>query len=188
METENLTHENLDGFADPEHFPWDRQPRESEKAFKAFKIFREHDGQRTSHVVDEQLQCSGQNIRRWAKKWKWHERAREWDIYQDRIAQEAIIRERLKMIERHAQQGRTLQGIAAQQLLKLQQLQADPQRKLEPLSVRDIAYLMEVGTRMERRALGEPDGKAVPKIEVLVELDEPPAEEKELLHPAGIPQ
>src|SRR5690349_566561 len=93
-----------DSLIDPElqHHVWDRLWGESHKAFAAFAIYRNLPSTRTYQQVADQLHCNGSNIRRWARQWNWYARARQWDIYQDRIAQEAQVRERRLMAERQA--------------------------------------------------------------------------------------
>src|SRR5579864_3240087 len=84
---------------------WDRQPKESRKAFDAFVIYRHLPDNRGLQLVANQLHCSGANVRRWAARWNWNARARDWDIYQDQLTQEATVRERRRMAERHARCG-----------------------------------------------------------------------------------
>jgi hypothetical protein len=88
--------------------PWDRQPQESHKAFAAFTLYRDLAPDRTLQKVAEELRCSGANVRRWALRWNWRYREREWDIFQDQRAQELQIRERMRMVQRQAQTGMTM--------------------------------------------------------------------------------
>jgi hypothetical protein len=64
---------------------WDRQRGETEKAFRAFAAYRDQHAARTFEAVAGMLQCSGANVRRWAKKWNWVERVRAFDIHVDKI-------------------------------------------------------------------------------------------------------
>lgn len=147
---------------------WDRQPQESHKAFAAFIIYRNLAGDRTYQEVAQMLRCSGSNIRRWAAKWAWNFRAREWDIYQDQKAQEAQIRERVRMAERQAQTGMTMQSIAAAEMGRLRSsLEASEPGKRRELSASEIAKFMEIGSKIERSARGEPGADSVAKIEVI---------------------
>ncbi len=150
--------------ADPElqAKEWDRQPRESAKAFQGFSLYRNLAEKRTYQQVAEQLHCNGSNIRRWATKWNWYERAREWDIHQDRIAQEVQVGERRKMAERQASIGMQFQSVAAMELGKLRQklengvLDEKTGKTIEfSLSAREIAKLAEMGSELERRSRGE---------------------------------
>src|SRR5207245_1333250 len=78
--------------------PWDRLAGESHKAFNAFTHYRDLAERRTFQQVAEKLQCSGANVRRWAKKWRCYDRARDWDVEQDQQYQ-ASHRERKRMRE-----------------------------------------------------------------------------------------
>src|SRR6266513_221186 len=73
---------------------WDRQPKESRRAFEAFTVYRNLPGNRRLQLVADQLHCSGANIRRWSSRWDWYDRVRQWDIHVDQLTQEAEIRDR----------------------------------------------------------------------------------------------
>ncbi|HST09087.1 MAG TPA: hypothetical protein VLL05_01825 [Terriglobales bacterium] len=77
----------------PETQSWERLPKETEKAFRAFIIYRGLADHRLAPVA-QQLNCSVANVFRWADKYDWKERARQWDIYNDRLAQQAEIKDR----------------------------------------------------------------------------------------------
>jgi len=148
--------------------PWDRQPQESHKAFAAFTVYRDLAGDRTYQEVAQKLHCSGANVRRWAAKWNWYSRAYEWDKYRDEKAQEAQIRERMHMAERQAQTGMTMQSIAAAEMERLRSsLETTEPGKRRRLSASEIAKFMEIGSRIERSARGEPGADSVAKIEVI---------------------
>jgi hypothetical protein len=161
--------------------PWDRQPQESHKAFAAFVIYRNLAGDRTYQEVAQMLRCSGSNVRRWAAKWAWNFRAHEWDTYQDQKAQEALIRERVRMAERQAQNGMTMQSIAAAEMERLlSSLEASKLGKRRGLSASEIAKFMEIGSRIERSARGESGADSVAKIEVIFGNSEDDDEEFEV--------
>jgi hypothetical protein len=148
--------------------PWDRQPQESHKAFAAFTLYRDLAGDRTLQKVAEELRCSGANVRRWALRWNWRYREREWDIYQDQKAQEAQIRERMRMAQRQAQTAVSMQNIAATEMEKLRRsLETGENGKNHRLSPSEIARFMEIGSRIERSARGEPSADSVAKIELI---------------------
>jgi hypothetical protein len=148
--------------------PWDRQPQESHKAFAAFTLYRDLAGDRTLQRVAEELRCTGANVRRWASRWNWRYREREWDIYQDQRAQEAQIRERMLMAARQAQTAVSMQNIAAAEMEKLRtSLDTSEPGKRRGLSPSEIAKFLEVGSRIERNARGEPGADSVAKIELI---------------------
>jgi hypothetical protein len=117
---------------------WDCQAGESSKAYNAFCAYRDAASARTFELVAAQLRCSGANIRRWAKKWNWVDRARAFDIYIDTIEREALIRERLAMKKRMARQGVEMQVVAADALTELQRLMKDKEGPIH-LTASDIA-------------------------------------------------
>lgn len=141
---------------------WDRRCHESAKAFQAFTLYRDLSERRTYQKVAEQLRCNGSNIRRWSTRWSWYERARQWDVYQDQIAQEAHSRERREMAERQASIGVELQRIAQIELAKLRKKLQNGIRDEKTggttdfsLSPREIARLAEVGSTLERRSYSD---------------------------------
>lgn len=149
---------------------WDRQRGESPKAFAAFVIYRDLEGNRSLQDVANKLRCSRANIARWASKWQWYDRAREWDIHRDQLHQEGQIRERVRMGERVAREGMALQALAIDALQRLQEQVRQGEYDLSPL---ECARLMEIGARLESSVRGEPDKQQFTKIEVIVALDDP---------------
>ena len=74
-------------------------PRESNKAYEAFCIYRDLGAGRTLKAVARKLQKSYTIIRRWKVEWNWGERAGAWD---NCIAEQAIKKaagEYAKMLE-----------------------------------------------------------------------------------------
>ncbi len=168
-----------DGKKNPqaEEEPWDRQPGESAKAYRAFQIYRDKQADRTYEFVAGVLQCSGANVRRWAKRWNWIDRARAYDTHLDRIERDALSRERLAMKKRMARQGIDMQTAAADGLAELQRLIKRKKRPVR-LNASDIARLAEVGGKLERYARGddeEPNGT----FEIRVRIEDPPADNAE---------
>ena len=160
-----------------EEKPWDRQPGETSKAYRAFALYRDKQADRTFEFVARELRCSGANIRRWAKQWDWTGRVRAYDILVDRIELDALSRDRLAMRERMARQGIDMQAAAAEGLSELQRL---IKRKTRPLrlSAADIARLAEVGGKLERYARGE-DDESYGTFEIRVHIDDPPPDNAE---------
>jgi hypothetical protein len=160
-----------------EEKPWDRQPGESAKAYRAFTLYRDKQADRTFESVAGVLRCSGTNIRRWAKRWDWTHRVRAYDIHLDRIDLEALSRERLTMKKRMARQGIDMQAAAADALSELLRLIKRKKRPLR-LSASDIARLAEVGGKLERYARGE-DDESYGTLEIRVHIDDPPPDNVE---------
>jgi hypothetical protein len=173
---------------------WDRQPHESSKAFDAFTKYRDAAAGRKLQNVAEELHCSGANVRRWAARWNWYARAREWDIHLNQDLQATQIRERKRMAERQAQDGVLLQNIALLEANKLRNRlengvldPRDPEGKRmikHQLTVNEIAKLYDVGMRAERSARGDPDEDQVARVEFIIETCEPDPDDQEALEEA----
>jgi len=176
----------LEAETDPELLahPWDRMANESHKAFYAFTLYRDLPANRTYQLVADKLRCAGSNVRRWARKWDWYSRAREWDMYQDRVAQEVQIRERRRMVERQAELGVMLQNVARMEMRKLQKKLEEGvaitdekgEKRFVDCSLKsyEIARLAEIGSVLERRARAADDQERPQQINVIFEMDEPP--------------
>lgn len=154
--------------------PWDRQPRESSRAFAAFAIYRDLASKRTYQQVANRLGCNGSNIRRWASEWAWYARAFEWDKFLDQLDRETYSYERHRMSDRLAKEGMALQAIGMDGLQKLQERVRKNEHRL---TTTECVRLIEGGARIEREARGEPDQQQVPKMEVIYLWDAPPPDE-----------
>jgi len=175
---------------------WDRRQGETRKAFRAFTLYRDQPDKRGFKEVGAQLNCSVQNVFKWAKKYDWYNRVRAWDVHEDQQAQEAQIRERRAMAERIAHSGKRLQDVALAQLEKLcDRLEngkpdpADPEtdpakkRRIYPeLTPYQIARMYEVGVKSERVGRGEPDPDSpnnYAKFELVISTNPPVVEDPE---------
>ncbi|WP_319461270.1 hypothetical protein [Micromonospora sp. RTP1Z1] len=134
--------------SEPEILPWDRQPREPEKAYGYFVLYRDLGRTRTVAKVAEQVHKSRDYLHKLATRWKWVQRAQAWDREEDRLYVEGLAEQRRDMARRHARVASALQ---AKLVARLQTLDAS---KLTP---GDVARWLEVSTRVERLALGLPD-------------------------------
>lgn len=103
----------------PTRNPWDRLDDETDKAFAAFCIYRDlGPSARSLRVVSDEVygsipaakrqRASGQ-INKWSSQHRWVERAKAWDAEQDRLAQEAFLRENLERRRQIAKDAATIQ-------------------------------------------------------------------------------
>lgn len=136
----------------PETQPWDRLPHETLKAFQAFAMFRSLDKRGLTPVARE-LKCSVQNVFKWSAKYDWNERARAWDIFNDRLAQLEEVKERAAMRKRFIQQGVAMQKLAVIGLNEMSEL-ANIGGKLR-LSAGEITALSKTGSELEERGRGD---------------------------------
>ncbi|MEM9467969.1 MAG: hypothetical protein AAGA90_21555 [Actinomycetota bacterium] len=82
------------------------------------------------------------------QKYGWADRVRAWDEWVDEEARRELARDAVEMRRRHARAARALQGKALERLQTLD---------VSELSPKDLVRYLEVGTQIERRALGDPD-------------------------------
>lgn len=134
--------------SEPATLPWDRQPREPEKAYAYFGIYRDLGRTRTVAKVAAEVHKSRDYLHKLASTWRWVQRAQAFDREQDRLYGEGLAERRRDMADRHARIASALQ---AKIVARLQSLDAS---RLTP---GDIARWLEVATRIERLALGLPD-------------------------------
>lgn len=149
----------------PDILPWERQPDESSKAFRAFVAYRdlppdERSIQRAYETAyGRELEDRGQipgHMKRWCSGYDWVRRARAWDNERDRLAREAEIRADQEAIvamrKRHIGVAQSMQTLAAMALKDMIE-----KARIAEITPFQIARLMSEGTRIERLARGEPD-------------------------------
>ena len=125
---------------------WERQPRESAKAFEAFVTYRDMGFSRTYTAVAKQLQKSCTLIRRWSGEYNWSDRVAAWDIEQDRINRERQIQEIAKMRSRHTRLAESMLVKAAKALQKLSE---------EDMKPSDITRMVDIAAQLERISRGD---------------------------------
>ena len=87
---------------------WDRQQGESDKAYAAFKIYCEQGEERGVRKVAQECNKSASLIGRWSTKWKWVERATEYDSF---VFQQDLKQNRKKYETYRANKKKTLEAI-----------------------------------------------------------------------------
>ena len=128
----------------PPRNPWDRQPQETDPAWKAFANYRDQGLTRSIYKTADQLNAQIGNIKNWSAKHKWRTRATAYDIEQDRQDQIWLAQERRKALKKHVQQAQALQSVW---IRRLQTLNPDDLTPSETLRFAEIA------TKLERDAL-----------------------------------
>jgi hypothetical protein len=99
------------------------------------------------------LNCSKQNIWRWATRWKWNERCVAYDRHWDAIHLQELIAERREMKRRQGRFAVDMQGICLSQIEELLR-RAEEGQPLN-LTVPQMARFIELGAKLERDARGE---------------------------------
>lgn len=121
--------------------PWERQPKESEKAYDAFVLYREMGEGRTLQSVADELRKSYTLIRRWKDTWAWKDRVRAYDNDLQEKAHKTAVKKVRQMADRHISIALKLQEKALEALEKTNAEDIDPKNLL--------AFLREA-TRLER--------------------------------------
>lgn len=147
--------------------PWEKQPRESRKAYAAFSIYRDMGPlERSLAKVARQVGRSRGMMERLSVRWQWVFRVEQYDAHEDRLRREALRKEQEEMLRRHA----GLAALAIQKvILRLRggkdriitaegQQQEVPVLALHPneMDAQDLARLADVAVKIERLARGLP--------------------------------
>lgn len=121
--------------------PWERQKGESEKAFEAFKIYRDMGEERSVSAVGKRLAKSRNLMDRWKDRWNWKERVRAYDNELEKQAKAKAVKEYQAMTERHIKIAVQLQKKALEALNNLE---------IETMSAKDIKEFIKMATDLER--------------------------------------
>jgi hypothetical protein len=125
--------------------PWERQAGEWARAHVAFRLFRDlSPAERRIETVAEQTQMSERQVRAWAARWDWRDRAEAWDDERYRIEDQERLDAIRQMHANHRQAGRAAMFKALQALNTL-----DP----TAMPAGAVARLLELGARLERNTL-----------------------------------
>src|ERR671930_1171945 len=151
---------------------WERQHGETSKAFRAFCLYRDLRHERTYAKVAEMCgQRSDTQIRRWAGKYRWHERVLSFDNWEVREEHKRQVREAAAMRRRQANLGLKVQEVA------LERLNSMTSEQIKKLPGGIVAKLVEIGTKVERIARGEIDETQALPINVIIGRRPPQNEE-----------
>lgn len=127
---------------------WDRLIRESTVAHAAFMAYVAAGEQRSIRKLATELGRGVRQLAEWSSKYDWVRRAADWDADQDRVFVEEMRAERKRIARQHA---RIAGAMLAKAVERLQSLDASS------LSPRDLVYIVEVATKVERQAVGAGD-------------------------------
>lgn len=122
----------------PELKIWERQPGETEKAYSAFKIFLEMED-RSILKVAKWLSVTVQNIRKWANKYNWLERAAAYD---------SSIVERTRQLKIEAIKESLQRKIGIADKLEQKALKALEEISLSRISGRTIVEMLTLANQL----------------------------------------
>ena len=133
--------------------PWERQRGESHPSFEGFVLYRDMAVPRSLAKVAKSLGKSTAIIGRWATRDAWVLRVEGYDRDTDRkhLAEQAV--ERRKMHVRHGQIARLALNKVSTWLMEL------TEDRVLAMTPGDITRLLDVATKHERIAMGEPDSR-----------------------------
>lgn len=140
----------------PGRNPWERQKRETGKAWEAFLTYRTMGPARTYVDVARELGKVESQIRRWAHLWRWIDRVELWDREQLQRLESDDAAALAEMKARHRDQAKSLQGIGLAKFAEF--VGGDGKIKTSELanvSVTEARRLIAEGVRMERMTYGE---------------------------------
>jgi len=99
--------------------PWERLLEESPKAYAAFRAFLDQGAARSYAGVARALRKHESQIRRWAGRFVWLERAHAWDLAQSREVELLLRQEREQQARRRLRHGEQLERMAMAGLAQL---------------------------------------------------------------------
>lgn len=123
--------------------PWDRRPKESARAYEAFRRFRDLGPLRTLDMLTSD-ELRHQTVREWSRRHDWKDRATAWDDAAHRLDDARRLEEIRGMHDRHQRAGRAsmAKALAALSLVRP-----------EDIPPYAAARLLELGARLERDTL-----------------------------------
>jgi hypothetical protein len=154
--------------AKPQQHAWQQLPRETDKAYEAFVVYRNLEPrERSLSRVSSELAKSVPLIKRWSSQWEWVERARDWDNYQEMRRLEKRIEEKQQMDERHLKIIRAARNKAVEALTNMD---------TETLAKNafELRNWISEFIKLERLVLGEPESieERREKVEIKASIEE----------------
>lgn len=132
---------------------WERQPKESPRAYQYFEVYRDLGVSRSvskvyQKCIDEGRKVNKSYLLRLSQRYQWVQRAAAWDDYQAQLAAQQREKEYQERIARLAEYGQLLQQKACAAVREM---------PLGRLSPQDILRWLEFGIDLEERYLPRPD-------------------------------
>lgn len=91
--------------------PWERQERETEKAFEAFRTYRDLGVGKSTAKVAQVLGKTKCLIDRWSSRWNWVERIVAYQSYLEELAQKARDQETIKQARKIISKNEVLEEL-----------------------------------------------------------------------------
>lgn len=132
----------------PDLQPWERQEDESLPAFEAFHLYCMQGNSRSLRKVEQELDKSHTLIGRWASRYNWVERTRQYDNYIVREEVEIARKNLADMRKRQIEQGKLLQSRAVQAIVN----KSRKDDGLDYESMSTLVKMMSTGIMIEEKA------------------------------------
>ena len=144
--------------------PWDIQPGETVKAYRAFAIYRDLGEDRSLAELGRILGKARQNFDPWARDHHWSDRVRAFDEHVSRLAAAQSVDDHVAIKARHAAAGVALQewGLA---VIETTAADAKPSDGIAAV-VRGVAVERKARDIPDRAPVDE-DGKTVPAVAIV---------------------
>ncbi len=134
--------------------PWERQVGEPDRAWRAFRIYRDlGPGTRSFSRVGKELGVTRQNVDRMAARHGWRERVEEYDREQDRIERAEVEAARREANVRHRDAASRLHHLGTTRIFGSEDGQVQAV-KLAEVDFESALAAIKEGFRQERVALG----------------------------------
>ena len=182
--------------------PFEKQPRESDKAFAAFSLYLSQGAERSTREVGKQLGKSEGLIERWAAKFDWRSRVAAHGAHLavvERDAIEAAARSKAAEWESREQKLRETEWAMHEQAIAAAKRGLDAYMAREKVyaNLADIARMLEIASKLGRLATGlgtdgdRRKGDELPAVRVEVrvpasELVGPPSRARAARGPPGV--
>ena len=143
--------------------PFEKQPRESAKAFAAFSLYLSQGAERSTAAVAKELAKSEQLVRRWSAKFGWTDRVAAHAAHLaivEREAIEAAARGKAAEWESREQKLRETEWAMHEAAIAAAKkgLAAYMDREKVYANLADIARMLEIASKLGRLATGLGDG------------------------------
>jgi len=160
-------------------YSWDKQPRESARAYEAARLYFEMRADRSHAAVAQKLRKNKSLIERWSSKWRWIDRALAFDAHlsaQERNACETAARKDAEKWQRRQEEERERKfdrglriGTKVDRMLQFPlatTTRSDGETKVHPArwSLRDIALLAATSSKLIGQAIRN-EGAAITSAE-----------------------
>ena len=140
-------------------FPFEKQPRESAKAFAAFSLYLSLGAERSTAAVAKELAKSEQLVRRWSAKFGWTDRVAAHGAHLaivERGAIEAAARGKAAVWEKREQTLRETEWAMHERAISAAKRGLDAYMEKDKVyaNLADIARMLEIASKLVRLATG----------------------------------